>query len=146
MKFNQILAGLILLSTPILALANAEDAVKDSAAPLNWEYLASDSEKSTYILKETLKASGKDSVEAWILWDYKLQQTGQADRKFMSMKQLSKFSCKSHTFQLVSVAMYAEKMGSGKLVATANLKDQPWVQISPQSAREVIFKYLCPVK
>ena len=89
------------------------------------------------------KYIGEDIVAAWYLWDYKLQQIGQADRKFMSMKQLSQFSCQSHTTQLLSVAMYVEKMAIGAPVAKANFKDQPWVNIAPQSAREVIFKYLC---
>ncbi|MES2047571.1 MAG: surface-adhesin E family protein [Pseudomonadota bacterium] len=149
MKSKQILASLIFFLSSIsviVPMANAEDLVKEEVAPLSWKYLSTDAEKSTYILQDTPKNSGKDSVEAWTLWDYKLQQTGQADRKFMSMKQSSKFSCKSHTFQLVSVAMYSEKMGSGKLVAMANLKDQPWEKIAPHSARAVILTYLCENK
>lgn len=150
MKSNQIFVILISLITsisPVSTAANAsEGAVKDEALPLNWEYLSSDVEKTTYILKDSLKFSGKDVVEALTLWDYKLQQIAQANRKFMSMKQLSKFSCQSHTAQMLSVAMYAEKMGTGTLVAMANLKDQAWIKIAPHSAREVIFKTLCPVK
>lgn len=155
MKSSQILAILILLITSLSALSSfantSEDAVSadvviDEALPVNWEYLSSDAEKTTYILKDSLQYSGKDVVEAWYLWDYKLQQIGQADRKFMSMKQLSKFSCQSHTAQMLSVAMYAEKMGTGALVAMANLKDQAWIKIAPLSGRAVIFKYLCPDK
>jgi hypothetical protein len=150
MKRNQPLVLLILLLTfisVIVPLAGAsEDLAMEEVLTLEWEYLASDAEKTTYILKNSVKYSGKDIIEVSYLWDYKLQQIGQADRKFMSMKQSSKFSCKSHTAQLGSVSLHAEKMGGGALVATANLKDQPWVKIVPLSAREAILKYFCTKK
>jgi hypothetical protein len=147
MKWNRILVVLILFLTlnSVVARAN-EDISSDEILPPGWEYLSADAEKTTYILNNSLKYDSKDIVEASYLWDYKLQQVGQADRKFMSMKQSSKFSCKSQTAQLGSVSMYAEKMGGGALVAMANLKDQPWIKITPLSAREVILKYLCADK
>lgn len=141
MKWNRIAASLILFFS--LSVIAKDETAKNEAHSSDWKYLTSDGEKTTYILNGSPKYIGKDIVAAWYLWDYKLQQIGQADRKFMSMKQLSQFSCQSHTTQLLSVAMYVEKMAIGAPVAKANFKDQPWVNIAPQSAREVIFKYLC---
>lgn len=128
-------------------IATANDiVVKTEENSIDWKYLVSDSEKTTYILKDSAKHSGDEIIEVWYLWDYKFQQIGQADRKFISMKQLSQFSCKKHTAQLLSVTMYENQMANGRTVATANFKDQPWLKITALSSREVIFKHLCAKK
>ena len=145
MKWNRIesnrIAATLILFSSLSAIAH-EKTTKNKALLPDWEYLTSYGEKATYILKDSPKYIGWDIVAAWYLWDDKLQQIGQADRKFMSMKQLSILM--SITYDSTSRRCYVRrKNGKWRTSRDGYFQDQAWVKIAPQSAHEVIFKYLC---
>lgn len=113
----------------------------------DWELVSSDAESIEYADKST-KRQNEGFVEMWRMTNYFEGQSFPSGEKFFSTKILERHDCVNKTTGTISVALYSQLNGSGKVIHTHfnkknKIEDGP---IAPQTVGENNWKVACGKK
>ena len=109
----------------------------------DWEVTSVASEQVIYHDKQTKKSRG-NTVRMWTLADFP-EARSENFGSFLSMKTLDAFDCSEKTHALVQAMFYTEKLGTGSVVHTVQVKekDLEWLAIKPESVAEDEWGIAC---
>jgi hypothetical protein len=117
-----------------------------------WEYIGDNDGETHYIIKSSIKKSGK-TVKMWSLIDFKTPQE-LTDGKYLSLKKQVDYDCNNSRFRMLSAVATTGNMGKGDIVLNVSIKEDEknsgngfkWKEVIPDSAMEELFKYACGLK
>ncbi len=93
---------------------------------------------STYVDLSSIRKTGS-LRRIWALFDFSKPQE---DSKYLSMKSLSEYDCKTEKYRVLSNTIFRGNMGSGEVI-NAPEPDRSWQYISPESKAEFFYKLVC---
>jgi hypothetical protein len=108
-----------------------------------WEVTSVASEQVIYHDKQTKKSKG-NIVRMWTMTDFPEVRSKEFGN-FLSMKTLDAFDCNENSHALVRAMFYAEKLGTGEVVHTVQIKekDLEWLAIKPATVAEDELMIAC---
>ncbi len=108
-----------------------------------WEVTSVASEQVIYHDKQTKKSKG-NIVRMWTMADFP-EVRSEDFGNFLSMKTLDAFDCTEKTHALVRAIFYSEKLGTGSVVHSVQIKDKDleWLEIKPATVAEDELAIAC---
>lgn len=108
-----------------------------------WEVTSVAAEQVIYHDKQTKKSRG-NIVRMWTLADFP-EVRSEDFGDFLSMTTLDAFDCSEKTHALVRAMFYAEKLGTGSVVHSVQVKEKDieWLEISPATVAEDEWAIAC---
>jgi hypothetical protein len=89
---------------------------------------------------DTIHRKG-DLVELWILYNYKITQSGRSG-PIRTTKTQGEFDCEGRRSRVLAVTDFSGNVGSGKVVYS-NSDKQKWEPVAPGSLGQVLWRFAC---
>lgn len=106
-----------------------------------WTMVGENNELAKYVDISTLRKTGS-KVKIWELTDFKTLQTS-GRYKYYSIKILYEYDCKEEQLRSTAFVQYAQNMGDGQVIYSANDPTRPWQPVVPGSSGRTIWEVVC---
>jgi hypothetical protein len=126
-------------------VAEAEGAINAK----DWRPLSiDDSGNVTYLQTQPPRKKG-DHRFAWVLLNFKFSNTpSQSERRLQSLgaksqKALYEFDCKNERVRIVSLTIYSDSMGLGRVLEFGSTESPKWQFAPPDSVGSIFLNEVC---
>lgn len=127
----------------LVVLAALFSSTGHSMAQPNWKLVGGNlDQENVFFDKARLERSG-DKVKVWTLFNYWSPQTLPNGRAYQSMVSLDEVDCKKKLTRGLSLFLYAEPSGKGKVVDMSHTEDESGKPSPPDSAGDRVAEAAC---
>ena len=113
-------------------------------AMAEWVKVFSDDTATIYSSISTMQRDGH-AVKMQNLSDYRAAQKAKNGVAFLSAIEPGEYDCKSGRMRALSLSLYSENMGGGKMVYGESLPEV-WIPADTDSVDHILWKFACGKK